>query len=109
MAAGTALHATNNDFDTVVLQSDQPVFVDFWAAWCGPCRAIAPLVEELAKEFDGKAKVVKVDIDEAGDIAGRYGVTSIPTLMVFKGGQPVEQQVGRIPKDLMVRMLSKHV
>ncbi len=109
MATGAALHVTDSDFDATVLQSDKPVFVDFWAEWCGPCRAIAPLVEELANEFAGKAKVVKVNVDEAGDVAGRYGVTSIPTLMVFKGGEPVEQQVGRLPKDVMSRMLSKHI
>ena len=88
---------TTTDFDQEVLQSDVPVLVDFWAAWCGPCRAIAPHVDAVAEEYAGKAKVVKLNVDDAPEIAGRYGVQSIPTLIVFKGGQKVGEMVGAGP------------
>lgn len=82
------------DFDAQVLQSEMPVLVDFWAVWCSPCRAIAPAVDAVAQEYAGKAKVLKLDVDENPEIAGRYGVQSIPTLMIFKGGQKVGELVG---------------
>ncbi len=84
---GLAKELSSSDFDSVVLQSNVPVLVDFWAPWCGPCRMVAPAVEQLAGEFQGKALVCKVNVDDCQDIAMRYRITSIPTLMVFKGGQ----------------------
>jgi thioredoxin 1 len=92
MSAAAAV--TTADFDKEVLQSDVPVLVDFWAVWCGPCRMIAPTVDAVAEEFNGKAKVFKLNVDENPEIAARYGVQSIPTLIVFKGGQQVKQLVG---------------
>lgn len=82
------------EFDKQVLESDTPVLVDFWAVWCGPCRAIAPAVDAVAQEYSGRAKVLKLDVDENPEIAGRYGVQSIPTLLIFKGGQKVGELVG---------------
>ena len=87
-----------SNFDTVVLQSTTPVLVDFWAAWCGPCRMVAPLVEELAEEYDGKVTFAKVDVDQSPQVAGKYGIMSIPTLIIFKNGKPVSNIVGFRPK-----------
>ena len=99
------------DFDKEVLQSDVPVLVDFWAAWCGPCRAIAPHVDAVAQEYSGKAKVVKLNVDDAPEIAGRYGVQSIPTLIIFKGGQKVGEMVGvgANPRQAISAALGQHV
>jgi thioredoxin 1 len=106
---GANLALTAADFDKEVLQSDLPVLVDFWATWCGPCMAIAPHVEAIATELEGKAKVYKVDVDSDGDVAARYGVMSIPALIVFKGGQEVDRMVGAGPKDAIKAMLLRHV
>lgn len=89
---------TDQNFSTEVLQSDKPVLVDFWAVWCGPCKMIAPFVEELAGEFDGKAKVGKLDVDNNQETAIKYGVRSIPTVLVFKGGKVVDTIIGAVPK-----------
>ena len=83
-----------SNFDTVVLQSKTPVLVDFWAAWCGPCRMVAPLVEELAEEYDGKVTFAKVDVDQNAQVASKYGIMSIPTLIIFKNGKPMSNIVG---------------
>ena len=104
-----ALAVNDDTFESTVIQSNVPVFVDFWATWCPPCKRIAPFVEELATDFEGRAKVVKIDVDEAQDVASKFGITSIPTLMVFKGGKKVEEVVGALAKDQMARLLEKHL
>jgi thioredoxin 1 len=109
MAGNGIVEVTDANFDADVLKSDTPVLVDFWATWCGPCRAIAPIVEELAKEYHGKVKVGKMDVDANSSTPMRYKVTGIPTLLVFKGGQVVEQIVGYRPKDAIAQALDKHV
>jgi thioredoxin 1 len=106
---GNAAAVTEQTFDNEVLKSPVPVLVDFWAAWCGPCRAIAPTVEELATEYAGKLKVVKLDVDENGEIAIRYGVQSIPTLILFKGGDAAVRMVGAYPKPAIVSKIQPHL
>jgi len=103
------LAVTSGEFDAKVLQSDVPVLVDFWAEWCGPCKAIGPSVEQLATEYEGRAKVVKVDVDSNGDVAERYGIMSIPALLVFKGGKVVDQMVGAAPKQSIAQLLDRAI
>jgi len=97
------------NFQAEVLTSEHPVLVDFWAIWCGPCKMIAPIVEELAKEYDGKLKVTKMDVDANPRTAMQYGIRSIPTLMIFKGGQVVEQIIGAVPKRHLLDKLTPHL
>jgi len=106
---GSAVAVTDQSFQTEVLDSKVPVLVDFWATWCGPCRAVAPIVEELASEYSGQLKVVKVDVDESQDVAAKYRIMSIPTIMVFKGGQEVERVVGAVPKPMLLQRVKKHL
>ena len=103
----TQLNVTDDDFDQEVLRAELLVLVDFWAEWCGPCHALEPVVEELAKEYDGKVKFVKLDTEQNFDIPARYGIRSLPTLLVFKGGQQVDQIMGLRPKTDLKRSLDK--
>jgi thioredoxin 1 len=104
-----SLELTEETFEQEVLKATIPVLIDFWAAWCGPCKMIAPIVEELAIEYEGKLKIGKVDVDNHQKIAMQYGIRSIPTLLMFKGGNVVEQIIGAAPKKTLVEKLSKHL
>ena len=99
------VQVSDSTFDAEVLKSEVPVLVDFWAEWCGPCRIVSPVVEELAKQYLGKVKVAKVDVDQNQRIAAQYSIRSIPSLYVFKGGKVVEQIVGAVPKHQIVSVL----
>ena len=105
----TVQQVGDDSFEREVLQSPTPVLVDFWAPWCGPCRAIAPVVEELAREYDGKLKVVKLNVDDNPQTPSRYGVRGIPNLIVFKGGEVKEQIIGAVPKSQLVRAIGNVV
>jgi thioredoxin 1 len=100
---------TSENWKKEVMEADGPVLVDFWAAWCAPCRMVAPAVEQVAETYAGKAKVGKLNVDEHPEIAGTFGIRSIPTLLVFKGGQVVEQRVGALPKAMIAEMVEKQV
>jgi thioredoxin 1 len=104
-----ALSVTAQNFDAEVLRSNIPVLVDFWAEWCGPCKMIAPHVDAIAEEFAGTLKVCKVNIDEEGSIAGRYGIMSIPTLLIIKGGQVATQIVGAMPKQQLIEKIRPYI
>jgi thioredoxin len=105
----SAAAVTDGTFQQDVLQSNEPVLVDFWASWCQPCRMVAPVVEEIATENSGKLKVLKLDVDENQNTAMQYNVSSIPTLILFKGGEPVERVVGFSPKDRLLSKISPHL
>jgi thioredoxin 1 len=101
------IEVNDSNFDSEVASSTIPVFIDFWAPWCGPCRMVAPVVDEIAKEMQGKVKFTKVNIDDSPNTASRFGVMSIPTMLVIKGGQTVGQQVGAVPKGILKSMIEK--
>lgn len=105
MASNLAL--SGNEFNEKVLKSDVPVLVDFWAPWCGPCKALGPSVEAIAEEYTGRAKVFKVDVDQANEIATQYGIMSIPALLVFKEGKVVDKHVGNAPKAVIAGLLDR--
>ena len=109
MASDAIFEVTDSNFDLEVLKSDQPVMVDFWAAWCGPCRALAPLVDEIAKSYQGKVRVAKMDVDKNMATPQRYGVRGIPTLLIFRGGQVSEQIVGFVTKETIQKALDKNL
>ncbi len=101
-----ALEITDSNFEEVVLKSDKPVLVDFWAEWCGPCRMVGPVVDELAKEYEGKAVIGKLDVDNNPRVATEFGIMSIPALLFFKNGQVVDKQVGAVPKHVLANKLN---
>ncbi|MAI22621.1 MAG: thioredoxin [Crocinitomicaceae bacterium] len=100
-----AVEFTAENFDSLALESDKPVVVDFWAEWCGPCRMVGPVVEELANDYDGRAVIGKVNVDQHGDISMKYGVRNIPTILFLKGGEVVDKSVGAVPKNVLIEKL----
>jgi thioredoxin 1 len=101
-----AIELTDANFDEVVLKSDKPVLVDFWAVWCGPCRMVGPIVEEMAKEYEGKAVIGKMDVDNNPNVSIQFGIRNIPALLFFKDGKVVDKQIGAVPKKVLVDKLN---
>jgi thioredoxin 1 len=103
------LTLTSTNFDIETKRTETPILVDFWAEWCGPCRMVAPVLEKLAQDYSGKVRIGKVNVDEHGGLASKFGIQSIPTLLIFKAGKVVEQFVGAAPRDVLARLIDKHV
>jgi thioredoxin 1 len=109
MASELIKHVTDASFKTDVLQSDKPVLVDYWAEWCGPCKMIAPILDDLAKDYDGRVQIAKMNVDENRDVPAQFGIRGIPTLMLFKGGELVATKVGAMPKAQLTAFLDGHL
>jgi len=109
MASDNIITLNADNFDDHVSQADGPILIDFWAAWCAPCKVVAPTIDKLAEEMAGRALVAKVDVDANGDLANRFGIRSIPTLMVFKDGKVVDQLIGAAPKEQIQSMIERHL
>ena len=103
------LNLSEESFEKEVMQSESPVLVDFWASWCGPCRMLAPTIEELAADYEGKVKVCKVNVDEAEGVARQFGIMTIPTVILFKGGQEMDKSIGLVNKSALSAMIDKHI
>ena len=103
------IEITDSNFEEVVLKADKPVLVDFWAEWCGPCRMVGPVVEELASEYDGKAVIGKVDVDNNPEVSLKFGIRNIPALLFFKNGEIVDKQIGAVPKSVLAEKLDKQL
>ncbi|MFO7825155.1 MAG: thioredoxin [Cyclobacterium sp.] len=103
-----AIEITDTNFDEII-KSEQPVLMDFWAEWCGPCKMIGPIVEELAADYEGKATITKLDVDSNPDIASKFGIRSIPTLLIFKGGKVVDKVIGAVPKSVLADKLEAQI
>ena len=109
MTADPIVQLNEETFDEFVQRSEGPLLVDFWASWCGPCKTVAPMLEQLAQEFDGRARVAKVNVDDSGDLSARFGIRSIPTLIVFKNGKVVDQMIGAAPLGQIRQLIGKHL
>lgn len=109
MSSENIVVLTKDNFEQEVVNSDKPVLVDFWAQWCGPCRAVAPIMDELAQEFNGKVKVAKVNVDEQGEIAAKFRIMSIPTIMMYKNGEMVEKIIGARSKNEFAQLIEKNL
>jgi len=109
MSSENILELTTTNFDDETKKAGEPILVDFWAEWCGPCRMVAPILEQIATEYKGKARIGKVNVDEHSSLAARYGVQSIPTLLLFKQGKVVEQYIGATSKDTLLKLIDKHL
>nr|P10472.5 RecName: Full=Thioredoxin; Short=Trx [Chlorobaculum thiosulfatiphilum] len=107
--AGKYFEATDKNFQTEILDSDKAVLVDFWASWCGPCMMLGPVIEQLADDYEGKAIIAKLNVDENPNIAGQYGIRSIPTMLIIKGGKVVDQMVGALPKNMIAKKIDEHI
>jgi thioredoxin len=107
MSGESVIHVNEGTFDTEILKSDTPALVDFWAPWCGPCRAIAPVLDEIAEEYKGKVKVAKINVDENRKLAGNHGVMSIPTMILFKNGKALDKIIGLVPKERLKELMDK--
>ena len=109
MSGPQVVHLTDDTFDETIKNAKGPVLVDFWAAWCGPCKIIGPLLDQLAGEMSGQATIAKVNVDENGDLSARFGIRSIPTLLVFKDGRLVDHTIGALPKEHLRGLVQKHI